>query len=58
MEGAAGVPGLGAIMNHRRHDEAIFERETPDRKWLEELRPRRLAAIDWSVSHFASPCER
>jgi hypothetical protein len=25
VEGAAGVAGLGAIMNHRRHDQAVFQ---------------------------------
>jgi hypothetical protein len=38
------IPRLAAIVNHRRHDEAIFERETSNRKWLEKSLPCRFAA--------------
>jgi hypothetical protein len=32
MEGAAGMAGVAAIMDHRRHHETIFQRQAPDRK--------------------------
>src|SRR5579859_1785959 len=50
VESAAGVAALAAVMNHRRHDEAIFQREAPDRERFEEPRPHRLAAIR-SITH-------
>jgi hypothetical protein len=51
MEGAAGIAGLGAIMDHRRHDESIFQRETANCEGLEQLRLRSPAPIGWSITH-------
>ena len=52
MEGATASPRLAAIVNHRRHDEAIFERETSNRKRLEKSWPR-FAAVSRSVGHWS-----
>jgi hypothetical protein len=38
VKGAASIAGVGTIMNHRRYDEAVFQRETPDREWLKQHR--------------------
>jgi hypothetical protein len=46
MKRAAGVAGVAAVVNHRRHDEAVLQREPPDRKRLEQHRLRRLPAVD------------
>src|SRR5262245_30610166 len=43
---AAGISGIAAIVDHRRHDEAVLQRETPNRKRLEQHWPCRLPAID------------
>src|ERR1700757_4828311 len=51
MEGAAGVAGLGAIMNHRRHDKSVFQRETANCERLEQLRLCGPATIGWSITH-------
>src|SRR4051812_123885 len=33
---AAGISGVAAIVNHRRHDKAILQRQAANRKWLEQ----------------------
>src|SRR5581483_8236828 len=38
MEGAAGVARLGAVMHHRRHDEAVLQGESADGEGLEKFR--------------------
>src|SRR5262245_126417 len=43
---AAGISGVAAIMDHRRHDEAVLQRKTANRKRLEQHWPCRLPAID------------
>src|SRR5262245_42576824 len=58
VKGAAGVSGVAAIVDHRRHHEAIFQRETPDRKWLEQHWQFHVAAVDCPVCHADISCER
>src|SRR5690348_5341692 len=45
MEGATGIAGLGAIMDHRRHDEAVLQREPANCQRLEQLWMRGPATI-------------
>src|SRR6201994_2381890 len=40
MEVAAGVAGLGAVMDHWRHDEAVFQLKAADLDRLEQHRLR------------------
>ena len=40
MECATGVSGVAAIMHHRRHHEAIAQREASNAQGLEQHRPR------------------
>jgi hypothetical protein len=47
----AGIAGVAAVVNHRWHDEAIFQREAPYRPRLEQHRPCRFAVVDRSVKH-------
>jgi hypothetical protein len=49
--GPANVAGLDAIVDHRRHDQAIFQREASNREWLEKPWLCRFAAIG-SVTHW------
>ena len=45
MERAAGVAGVAAIMDHRRHDETVLQREAANLERLEKSWLRRIAAI-------------
>src|SRR5438034_11355533 len=54
---AAGVSGIAAIVHHRWHHEAIFQREPPDRQRLEKPWPRSVTAMK-SVTHFAHLLKR
>ncbi len=36
VKGAAKVAGRGAVVDHGRHDQAVFERQVPDRERLEQ----------------------
>src|SRR5262249_35304572 len=51
MKRAAGVSGITAVVDHRRHDEAVLHREAPKRKPLEQHRPCCLSAAGCSVIH-------
>jgi hypothetical protein len=55
VEAAAGVSGLGAIVHHRRHREAILQRGTANRQRLEQHWPRRIAGTGWTVTHRKPP---
>ena len=50
VEGAAGVAGVAAVMDHRRYDEPVFHGEVSNCQGLEKPWPRRSAAIR-SVHH-------
>ena len=54
VEGAAGVAGLGAIMNHRRHDQAVFQRQAANGEGLKKPWPPRAATVrsvtQWRLS--------
>ena len=54
MEGAAGVACLGAVMHHRRDDEAVLQRQPADGEGLKKSRLRSLAdtgsVIHWRIS--------
>src|SRR5262249_23057988 len=52
MEIAAGVAGLGAVMDHRRHDEAGFQLKGPGGKRVGKQRPRSSATIGWCITHW------
>src|SRR5665213_3159588 len=52
---AAGVPGVAAIVHHRWHDEAIFERETSKRQRPKKLWRCRFTVARSSVSHWNIP---
>src|SRR6185437_1993307 len=52
MEGTAGIAGLGAIMDHRRYDEAVLQREPANFQRLEQLWMRGPATIGWCVTHW------
>src|SRR5262249_27581260 len=51
VEGTAGVAGLGAVMDHRRHHEAVLQRQAADRERLGKAWLLPLAAVAGSVTH-------
>jgi hypothetical protein len=53
MEGPTGVAGLGAVMDHRRHDQAVFQCQPANGERLKKLWACGLATVGWSITSLA-----